>query len=415
MRGPRQGRQGTSRRTLLRGAGAGAATLAAARLGLTGAVAQGTPVAGAGAFTANAWGTTDADFARAGISRDELAVWEDGFRTADFVADPRSYEWWYFDLIGQDGTVLVFVILTRASLYVPGDVPAKPAIALDVTPPGQETKSYFAEFDLPALVASRERCDVKLGGFHVAGDLDTYTIQGEANGMGLDLTLTRGVPSYRPGNGHIYFGDSDKYFAWFVPIPLGAAQGTVTLDGKSQPIAGEVYHDHNWGNARIPEGFSRWWWGRGVAGDYGTIGVDITMRPEFASAHVPVLLVDDAATGTRLVDGHTRETVTVTASNLQPHPDPARGGEIANTLALVYQDGADSAALTFNTEAMLGSSDETTGIPPANRAAMAELGITRIWYTRFQAAITLDLDVAGAKETATGQAILETPEMLSAT
>ena len=79
----------------------------------------------------------------------------------------------------------------------------------------------------------------------------------------------------------------------------------------------------------------------------------------------------------------------------------------------MYQDGADSAALTFNPGAVLGSTDETTGIPRANRAAVAELGITRIWYTRFQAAIALDLHVTGAKGTATGQAVLETPEMVS--
>jgi CrtC N-terminal lipocalin domain len=316
-----------------------------------------TPIAGAGDFTVNAWGTTDADFARVGIERDTLAVWEDRFRTAEFVADPRSYEWWYFDLIGEDGAIVVFVILTRASLYVPGDVPARPAIALDVTPPGQQTRSYFQEFDLPALEASRERCDVTLDSLHVEGDLATYTISGEADGLGLDLSLTRSIASYRPGNGHIVFGDSDKYFAWFVPIPLGAAEGTIMLDGQQVPIAGEVYHDHNWGNARIPEGFARWWWGRGVAEDYGTIGVDITMRPRFAST-----------------------------SNLRPHPDPERGGEIANTLEYAYADGADTASLTFNTEAMLGSSDETTGIADANRAAMQDLGITRIWYTRFQAA-----------------------------
>ena len=77
MRGMRPVHHATSRRTLLRDAGAGAAALASARLGLTGAGAQGTPdaVAGAGGFTANAWGTTDADFARVGISRDHLAVW----------------------------------------------------------------------------------------------------------------------------------------------------------------------------------------------------------------------------------------------------------------------------------------------------------------------------------------------------
>jgi hypothetical protein len=140
MHGKLRVRRTTSRRTLLGTAGASAAVLASSRLDLRATAAQSTPTAGAADFTVNAWGTTEADFARVGIERDTLAVWEDGFRTAEFVADPRSYEWWYLDLIGQDGTIVVFVILTRASLYVPGDVPARPAIALDITPPGQQTR-----------------------------------------------------------------------------------------------------------------------------------------------------------------------------------------------------------------------------------------------------------------------------------
>jgi hypothetical protein len=96
--------------------------------------------ASAGGLTSNGYGHTHADFARVGLKRDTVAVWEDGFRTAAHNDDPNVFEWWYADFTGDDGTVVPFTLSTRLDdgfVPVPGEAGRKPKSGDVVTHPDE--------------------------------------------------------------------------------------------------------------------------------------------------------------------------------------------------------------------------------------------------------------------------------------
>jgi hypothetical protein len=57
--------------------------------------------------------------------------------------------------------------------------------------------------------AATEHADVRIAGNRFEGDLHRYRITAAIDEVSVDVTLTRQVPSWRPGTGHVYFG-ADK-------------------------------------------------------------------------------------------------------------------------------------------------------------------------------------------------------------
>lgn len=377
-------------------------------------LANATPIPG---LTFNAYGGTDADYQRAGVARDQVAPWEDGLRTAALIDDPRSFEWWYSDLLADDGTIVVFTIGSRADngfSPAPSAETARPVVHLTITEPDGTGHDYFQPFAPTDLQAATNRCDVRLGGFTFAGDLKTYHLSGQANGLGLDLTVKRLVESYRPGTGLMYLsgknGPTNDFLGWIVAVPFGHAEGAITIDGQARPIKGEAYHDHNWGSIPFADYVQRWWWGRGVAGQFATVAGSMHLRPEYSAGVTSSLLIDDVQSGQRLVNAFSADDLKVTESNPQPHPDPAHGDELPNTVRWDYARGTDRADLTFNVKKMILSRNYFPNPDATTRAALDNLGVNNVWYTRFDTGITIDLDVDGRTQSATGEATLETPQ-----
>jgi hypothetical protein len=69
-------------------------------------------------MTARLAGIADApaDYERLGLSRSEIAPWEDGARTDD---SPGTYEWWYFDAHLADGAKLVVSFMNKETIAEP--------------------------------------------------------------------------------------------------------------------------------------------------------------------------------------------------------------------------------------------------------------------------------------------------------
>jgi len=167
-----------------------------------------------------------ADFAAHGIG-ENIAIWEDGRRT------PKSadtFEWWYFDGLLDDGTVVV-VWFGDNWFYGSHDR----AVTVELTTPSNPTRRVMRNFKERGSFAT-DRADIKIGPHQFKGDLDTYFIHvdpAETGGVGCDLTLRRRVASYRPATGYIEAGK--QFFAWLVPVPEGAVTGTLTTDGVFLP------------------------------------------------------------------------------------------------------------------------------------------------------------------------------------
>ncbi|MEV7385231.1 MULTISPECIES: twin-arginine translocation signal domain-containing protein [unclassified Streptomyces] len=414
-----------SRRAFLRGSAA--AGLAGAVPGLTvsacagpertvaaaaspGAVA---PTVGAptGGRTSNGYGRTAADYAHAGLTPGTVQQWEDGFRTAGDNDDPNVFEWWYSDFTGADGTVVSFTLSTRLDdgfVPEPGEAGRRPKSAVIVTDPDGTGHGGVQSYDWAEFSSSTDRCDVRLGPYTFTGDLKTYRMKGRSGDVGVDLTLTSLVQPFRPGTGIIYFGDTDHHFGWLCVVPYGTATGTVTVNGRQRAFTGHGYHDRNWGNRPFPYSVEHWRWGRGSVGAYSVIGADLHLRREYGSAVVPVFLVDDTQTGRRLAGAYDTRTVTATESAPVPYDDPAYPRDYYSKVHWAYRDGSGKADFTFtDTGQRIVSRHYLSDPTPAQRSALAKLGIDEIWYTRYATTNDLDLDLAGTRATGTGTGTLE--------
>lgn len=369
------------------------------------------PGASASGLTSNGYGHTDADFARVGLKRDSVEMWEDGFRTAAHNDDPNVFEWWYSDFTGDDGTVVSFTLSTRLDdgfVPVPGEAGRKPKSSVIVTDPDGTSHGGAHTFGWDEFASSKDRCDVRLGPFTFTGDLKTYHMKGQLGDVGVDLTLTNLVQPFRPGTGIIYFGDTGKYFGWLCVVPSGTATGTITVNGRKRSFTGHGYHDRNWGNQPFPYGVEHWRWGRGSVDQYAVIGADLHLRKEYDSAVVPVFLVEDTKSGKRVVGAFGTRTVTAEESAPTPYPKPAYPDDYYSKVHWSYHNGDDKAGFTFtDTNQLIVSRQYVTKPTQAQKAALDKLGIDEIWYTRYATRNDLSLDVGGAHASGTGTGTLE--------
>lgn len=109
--------------------------------------------------------------------------------------------------------------------------------------------------------------------------------------MAADLTFTGCVPAW-PGTGINYYDDAlTRYFVWLPAIPFGTVEGTMTFDGRTRPVRGTGYHDHNWGNVGLHEVLSRWTWGRAHLGDYSLIFAQVVPAGRYGHHVFPVFLL----------------------------------------------------------------------------------------------------------------------------
>ena len=85
------------------------------------------------------------DFARFGLGK-EIQVREDGRRTPQ---SPVYFEWWYFDGLLDDGTV---VVVWFGDNWLYGS--HKRAVDIELTSPGKATRRIMRTFDEPGTFAS---------------------------------------------------------------------------------------------------------------------------------------------------------------------------------------------------------------------------------------------------------------------
>lgn len=318
------------------------------------------------------------DYIELGLKPDGVEAWEDGRRT------PRTddyFEWWYFDGLAADGTTIV---ITFRDNWPFGTY--KRGVILEITPPGAKTISVSKDYDEPGEY-STNNADVRIGTSTLVGDLKQYHIfvdPKETGGTGIDLTLTRNIPSYRPGTG--YSAAGEKFFAWLVAVPEGRFTGNIIRDGQQTPIEGSGYHDHNWGNASPGDMLDHWWWGRARVGNYTVIIAALQAKPSTGGKLQPRFIVLDQSGP--IVDGYDPDQVRAEFADMVAHPDPAHAGKIYSGVTLIAQDGTKVFFPISNT--LLTSVDLLMALPSGKRDLAKTMGM-HPWYTRFLSAPTLTL------------------------
>jgi len=330
-----------------------------------------------------------ADFATLGIG-EKIAIWEDGRRT------PKSadtFEWWYFDGLLDDGTVVV-VWFGDNWFYGSHDR----VVTVELTTPGNPTRRVMRNFKEPGSFAT-DRADIKIGPHQFNGDLDTYFIHvdpAETGGVGCDLALRRRVASYRPATGYIEAGK--QFFAWLVPVPEGAVTGTLTADGVTRQVTGSGYHDHNWGNISPAKLFDSWWWGRGRSGEHTIIASEIHGKSAVGGTSIPLFFIGDEHQVEVNAFGSAVSTIKGDAVR---HPDAKHKRPIGSGISFTADDG--SRAEFKISDHLLKSADLIADESIVVRAAAWALS-KNPWYTRFESPIILSLP---GQAPATGRGTLE--------
>ena len=219
------------------------------------------------------------------------AIWEDGLRTDGITG---SYEWWYFDAEYEDGTKVVTVFYTKKFFDVKG--PAHPMVTFEVSREGKKVASARATGEEGVTInSSKDKCQVKIAGCTAEYQEDgSYKIHFENDDKTVvyDAVLRPRLPMWRPGTGHIFFGNSQEYFfAWFVAVPSGDITAQITYDGATLDLKGNGYHDHNWGNIMMTKLMNHWYWCRVAVGDYTAITCDIIGEKKYGYTRFPIFML----------------------------------------------------------------------------------------------------------------------------
>jgi hypothetical protein len=316
--------------------------------------------------------STSDDYARLGIEPRVIKPWEDGMRTD---GSPGTFEWWYFDTHLDDGTKLVVVFLTKQFADI--KKPLSPAIRIDLTLPDGTSTQHVTELAADTFSASTETCDVRIGDNVFAGDLHTYTIRARTAEVEVDITLTGQVPAWRPESGYWLFGAAgEQYFAWLPSVPQGRVAATYRVHGTDVTTTGVGYHDHNWGNAAMPDLIHHWYWARGAAGPYSVIASYITAAKRYGYSSLPVFML--ARDGELIADDGDK----VTFEELGRYTDTATGKPVGNVTRYTYTDGEDRYVVTYTRHSDLAANKFIDDLKGPKKAAAWLVGFDGA-YLRF--------------------------------
>ena len=245
------------------------------------------------------------------------------------IEDPNYIEWWYFDIMNGDGSII------RGQFYISGDVSRPRRVrtgvrASYVRPDGTELQ-IDEKFPYSFFKSSTEVCEVEIGKNFIRGNISHCELHIENGEKSLDLQLDAGIEGIKS---HACFGDETKCMHWVVPQPRGKAKGTFRTKEETLSIDGLGYRDHNWLNFSPLDVIVYWDWGRVYDEEYTIIFADIVTSKKFDNARIKPLIIYD--TGKLLY--MTSETKKWSLTKTDMRFDPVAQMELPQTHLVKLQD-----------------------------------------------------------------------------
>lgn len=319
-----------------------------------------------------------------------IEAWEDGLRTDPAV--PGQYEWWYFDAHLDNGAKLVVVFHTKNATAAGTGL--SPRIQIDLDLPDGRTLNLSHAFEREGFHAATDHCEVWIGPNHFSGDLRQYTIIATVDDVTVEAHLTGQTEPWRPGAGHIFYGDDEQqYFAWLPSVPYGQVRVTYRV-GTEAPVTvrGNGYHDHNWGNVSLTSIINHWYWGRGAAGPYTFITAQIVSDKKFSYDPVTVFML--AEDGKVIADDQSR----VTFAKSRVSGDPVTGKPVADDTSFTFDEGGPGSGYTvsYRREQTIVASKFVDGLSGMKKLAARLIGFDGA-YLRFSGQITVERTGPGAE------------------
>jgi carotenoid 1,2-hydratase len=192
--------------------------------------------------------------------------------------DPKSYEWWYFDALGDGGREAVVIMFLDNFIYSPRynreAVDQRfPAVSFTYFRDGKPLYRCINEYSEAEFFASRERPECRIG--HSSFKFETATY-GTGYSVSIDLKLSGGrrleasfewlsIESDFAADSFCY---RESAHCWNMVVPRSDVTGKIIVsDRKGQVIdvrqfRGTGYHDHNLDNRWLAKTVRDWHWGR---------------------------------------------------------------------------------------------------------------------------------------------------------
>ena len=198
-----------------------------------------------------------------------------------------NYEWWYFDCRDITKNYMLKIVVHL------GTDPLRkrffPTLALSIKTP-EATREIEKRYKLKDFYAHKKRCDIRLGeDCHIYSDGENsgcYHIDIDISEFRVSLIFNQTVPVWVPPANKIKVskGHRQSEFFWNVLQPGAIVDGSFAYKNINYNLNDAIgYHDHNYWQLNstkglfIDEVFTKWYWGKCVAGPYTVIFMEILM------------------------------------------------------------------------------------------------------------------------------------------
>lgn len=344
---------------------------------------------------------TPDDYKKFGVNPGVVEMWEDGRRDN---SRPGAFEWWYFDMLLDDGTKVVAIFMDKDASTP--TAPLSPYIRFEVTLPTGEHFHENLKVSADEATFSSEKCDIRFGPHTLTGDLKRYEIQiSPVNAIGANLVLESMSSPWRPGTGYIGFGENDKdYFTWLCSVPRGRVSGQLTVNGETRDVNGFGYHDHQWGNVPPLMIWNHWFWIRQSFDDYSILVFDLVANSEYNFNTYPLVFIQDAD-GNIVFEGFGE----IDESKFRvesEYEQKATGKSVPRALSYTFRDGKKLVSYSMKSTEELVAEDNYSMVPTEVRALFDQANI-KPSYTRWVGHGKLKLDLNGVISEHEGDAIYE--------
>lgn len=205
--------------------------------------------------------------------------------------DDKSYEWWYFDALSDDGREAVIIVFLDNFIYSPrynqlsrriSGNQRCPAVSFTYFRDGKAVYKATTEYHSSDFRASEERPEVKIGDSGFVMDAAQY-------GSGYVVTVKANLPGSRTldakfewlsvesdlsGEG---FYDDESRHCWNMVAPRSDVTGRISVSARhcveleSIHFRGTGYHDHNLDNRWLAKTVRDWHWGRAHFADCSVV------------------------------------------------------------------------------------------------------------------------------------------------
>lgn len=173
------------------------------------------------------------------------------------------FEWWHWDGTFDNG----YAMWTFWGCGEPtGLSPEARFVWVFIAKPDGTLVQARPYFPLHETTASTETCDARWGDNYIRGEYPKWEVYFRHGDTGFHLFYENICQGFREPPDGCYLGRIQEpptaYYFTEVMHPRSKVTGELIIDGKKVPVKGEAYSDHQWGNIRLTETFSYWYWGR---------------------------------------------------------------------------------------------------------------------------------------------------------